>query len=61
VKIEHDADIPVEPAPIVTARSAEEKLQAYWAMKGAPSAERQERLLAELAEIEKEVLSSQES
>jgi hypothetical protein len=29
-------------------------------MKGAPPADRQERLLAKLAEIEKEVLSSQE-
>jgi exonuclease SbcD len=52
VKIEHDADTPAEPAPIAAARSAEEKLRAYWAMKGSPSADRQERLLAKLAEIE---------
>jgi hypothetical protein len=58
VKIEHDAELPAEPAPIAAARSAEEKLRAYWAMKGNPSADRQERLLAKLAEVEKAVLSS---
>jgi DNA repair exonuclease SbcCD nuclease subunit len=60
VKIEHDGDLPAEPAPIAAARSAEEKLRAYWAMKGIPPADRQERLLAKLAAVEKEVLSSQE-
>jgi hypothetical protein len=60
VKIEHDADLSAEPAPIAIARSAEEKLRAYWTMKGAPPADRQERLLAKLAAVEKEVLSSQE-
>ncbi|MGD0228670.1 MAG: hypothetical protein ABSF71_40740 [Terriglobia bacterium] len=58
VKIEHDTDLPSEPAPIAAAHSAEEKLRAYWAMKGAPPAERQERLLAKLAEVEKAVLSA---
>ncbi len=61
VKIEHDADLPPEPAPIAAARSAEEKLRAYWTMKGTPPADRQERLLTKLAEVEKAVLSSQES
>jgi hypothetical protein len=61
VKIEHDADLPSEPAPIAVARSAEEKLRAYWTMKGSPPADRQERLLAKLAEVEKAVLFSQES
>ena len=61
VKIEHDADLPSEPAPIAAAHSAEEKLRAYWAMKGSPPADRQERLLAKLAEVEKAVLSGQES
>jgi DNA repair exonuclease SbcCD nuclease subunit len=60
VKIEHGLDLPAEPAPIAAARSAEEKLRAYWAMKGALPADRQERLLAKLAAIEKAVLSSQE-
>jgi DNA repair exonuclease SbcCD nuclease subunit len=61
VKIEHDPDLPAEPAPIAAAHSAEEKLRAYWAMKGTPPADRQERLLAKLAVVEKAVLSSQES
>jgi DNA repair exonuclease SbcCD nuclease subunit len=58
VKIEHDADLSSEPAPIAAARSAEEKLRAYWAMNGSPTADRQDRLLAKLAEVEKAVLSS---
>jgi DNA repair exonuclease SbcCD nuclease subunit len=58
VKIEHDADLPAEPAPIAAARSAEEKLRAYWAIKGAPPADRQERLLAKLAEVENAAQSS---
>ena len=57
VKIEHDADIPAEPAPIAAAHSAEEKLRAYWMMKGTPPADRQVRLLAKLAEAAKAVLS----
>ena len=57
VKIEHDADLPSEPAPIAAAHSAEEKLRAYWAMKGFPPVDRQERLLAKLAEVENTVLS----
>ena len=61
VKIEHDAEILAEPAPIAAARSAEEKLRAYWAMKGPPPPDRQERLLTKLAEVEKAVLSSRES
>jgi DNA repair exonuclease SbcCD nuclease subunit len=56
VKIEHDADLPSEPAPIAAAHSAEEKLRAYWTMKGTPPVDRQERLLAKLAEVEKAVL-----
>jgi|SRR5271157_3010260 len=58
VKIEHDADLASEPAPIAAAHSAGEKLRAYWTMKGLPPAERQERLLAKLAEVEKAVLSA---
>jgi len=61
VKIEHNAEVQAEPAPIAAARSAEEKLRAYWVMKGSPPADRQERLLTKLAEVEQEVLSSQES
>jgi DNA repair exonuclease SbcCD nuclease subunit len=58
VKIEHDADLPSEPAPIAAAHSAEEKLRAYWTMKGFPPVDRQERLLMKLAEVEKIVLST---
>jgi len=58
VKIEHDAELAAEPAPIAAARSAEEKLRAYWTMKGSPPADRQERLLTKLAEVEKAVLSA---
>jgi hypothetical protein len=61
VKIEHDADLAAEPAPIAAVRSAEQKLRAYWTMKGSPPADRQERLLTKLAELERAVLSSQES
>ncbi|MGA9056774.1 MAG: metallophosphoesterase [Terriglobia bacterium] len=57
VKIEHDAELPAEPAPIAAARSAEEKLRAYWALRGAPPVDRQGRLLTKLAEVEKAVLS----
>jgi len=57
VKIEHNAEVQTEPTPIAAARSAEEKLRAYWAMKGAPPADRQDRLLAKLAEVEKEAAS----
>jgi DNA repair exonuclease SbcCD nuclease subunit len=58
VKIEHDHDLAVEPAPIAVARSAEEKLRAYWVMKSAPPTDRQERLLAKLAELEGGVLNN---
>jgi DNA repair exonuclease SbcCD nuclease subunit len=61
VKIEHDADISAEPAPIAAAHSAEEKLRAYWIMKGSPPADRQGRLIAKLAEVEKAVLSTREN
>ena len=61
VKIEHNADLSAEPAPIAAARSAEEKLRAYWGIKGAPPADRQDGLLTKLAEVEKAVFSSQES
>ena len=61
VKIERDAEAPAESSLIAGARSAEEKLHAYWAMKGAPSADRQERLLAKLADLETTVLTNQGS
>ncbi len=60
VKIERDADVPKEPAPILAAHSAEEKLCAYWTVKGSLSPEIQKRLLAKLAEVEKVVLSDRQ-
>jgi DNA repair exonuclease SbcCD nuclease subunit len=60
VKIEHDAEAFVDSAPIAVARSAEEKLRAYWATKGLPDRNRQERLLAKLAELETTVVSNRE-
>jgi hypothetical protein len=58
VKIEHDADLLAEPTPIAAAHSAEEKLRAYWMMKGFPPVDRQERLMAKLADLEATVLST---
>lgn len=52
VKVERDPDIAQEPATISVARSAEEKLRAYWAMKGFSEPGRQERLITKLAELE---------
>jgi DNA repair exonuclease SbcCD nuclease subunit len=56
VKFEHDTEVAPEPVPISIARSAEEKLRAYWGTKGFPSPARQDRLLAKLAELEAGVI-----
>lgn len=56
VKIERDTEVAPDPAPISLARSAEEKLRAYWGMKGLPPADRQERLLTKLAKVEAGVI-----
>jgi DNA repair exonuclease SbcCD nuclease subunit len=58
IKIEHEPEGPAEPVPVAAAHSAEEKLRAYWAIKGTPAAGRQERLLAKLAGLETAVLSN---
>ena len=57
VKIEHEPEGPTEIAPLSLAKTAEGKLRAYWALKGEPPVERQERLLAKLAQIESSVLT----
>jgi DNA repair exonuclease SbcCD nuclease subunit len=57
VKIEHEPETALETAPLSVARSAEDKLRAYWALKGAPSAEQEQRLLSKLAQVESAVLS----
>ena len=58
MKIERDTEVAPEPAPISLARSAEEKLRAYWEMKGFPPADRQERLLTRLVELEARVIGN---
>ena len=52
LKIERQPEWGVEVAPVSLARTAEDKLRAYWEMKGAPPMNQQERLLAKLREIE---------
>jgi DNA repair exonuclease SbcCD nuclease subunit len=52
VKIERETEEPVDTAPLTQARSAAEKLRAYWAIRGEPEATIQERLLGNLAELE---------
>ena len=59
VKIEHEPENAIETAPLSLAKSAEEKLRAYWDLKGAPPVEQQGRLLAKLAQIEAAVMSHQ--
>jgi hypothetical protein len=57
VKIEHEPEDPTEITPLSLAKTAEDKLRAYWVLKGEPPIERQERLLAKLAQIESSVLA----
>ena len=57
IKIEHEPEGPTETAPLSLAKTAEDKLRAYWALKGEPPVDRQERLLAKLAQIESSVLT----
>jgi len=57
VKIEHEPEGPTETAPLSLAKTAEDKLRAYWALKGEPPVDRQERLLAKLAQVESSVLA----
>ena len=57
VKIEHQSEEPTETAAVSSARTAEDKLRAYWALKGAPPADQERRLLSKLAQVESAVLS----
>lgn len=57
VKIEHEPEDPTETAPLSRAKTAEDKLRAYWGLKGEPPVERQGRLLAKLAQIESSILT----
>jgi DNA repair exonuclease SbcCD nuclease subunit len=57
VKIERQPETEGETTPLSVARTAEDKLRAYWALKGAPPADQQQRLLSKLAQVESAVLS----
>ena len=61
VKIERQPVSGVEAAPVSRARTVEDKLRAYWEMKGAPPVNQQERLLAKLGQIETAVSSQRGS
>ncbi len=57
VKIEHEPETAIETASLSVARTAEDKLRAYWALKGTPPVDQEHRLLSKLAEVESAVLS----
>ena len=57
VKIEREPETEPETTSLSVARTAEDKLRAYWALKGAPPVEQEQRLLSRLAQIESAVLS----
>ncbi len=57
VKIEHQSEDPTETAAVSLAKTAEDKLQAYWALKGTPPVDQQQRLLCKLPQVESAVLS----
>ncbi len=57
VKIEHQSEEPTEAAAVSLAKAAEDKLRAYWALKGEPPPEQRQRLLAKLSQIETAVVA----
>ena len=57
VKIEHQSEEPTETAAVSVAKTAEDKLRAYWALKGEPPPDQRQRLLAKLSQIERAVLT----
>ena len=57
VKIEREPEAEAETTAVSVARTAEDKLRAYWALKGRPPVDQQQRLLSKLAQIESAVLS----
>jgi hypothetical protein len=57
LKIEREPEAEAETASLSVARTAEDKLRAYWALKGAPPLDQQQRLLSKLAQVESVVLS----
>ena len=57
VKIEHQSEEPTETAAVSLAKGAEDKLRAYWALKGEPPPDQRQRLLAKLSQIETAVVA----
>jgi len=57
VKIEREPETEAETTSVSVARTAEDKLRAYWALKGRPPVDQQQRLLCKLAQIESVLLS----
>ncbi|HEV3277014.1 MAG TPA: metallophosphoesterase [Terriglobia bacterium] len=57
VKIEREPETEGETTPLSAARTAEDKLRAYWVIKSAPPVDQQQRLLSKLAQVESAVLS----
>jgi len=55
VKIEREPETEAEATSLSVARTAEDKLRAYWALKGAPPVDQQLRLLSKLAQVESAV------
>ena len=52
LKIEHQSESGMDIAPVSLAKTVEDKLKAYWEIRGAPSEDQKERLLAKLGRIE---------
>ncbi len=59
LKIEHETEEGASAAPLSLAKTAEDKLKAYWALKGQPAEDMQQRLTAKLAQVEAIALSEQ--
>ena len=57
VKIEREPETEAESTRVSIAGTAEDKLRAYWALKGAPPVDQQRRLLSKLAQVQTAVLS----
>ena len=55
VKIEREPETEGETTPLSVARSAEDKLRAYWVLKGSPPVDQQQCLLSKLAQVESAV------
>jgi len=57
VKIERASETEGETTPLSVAKTVEDKLRAYWVLKGAPPVDQQQRLLSKLAQVESAVLA----